>query len=251
MTAPPKRRYTDLARHREASPIPTPPGRWVMGQRWEDLLFCNWPVPVEAVRQFVPTGLEIDTAEGSAWISVVPMYMEDAHFHYLPPLPLISSFPEVNVRTYVRAGGYPGVWFFSLDTESRINVFIARQGFNLPYFYAQVSMERGGWFAFRSARPGGEAALDVDYRPHGDAFVPEEGTLERFLTERYSMYCSGRGGSILRGDIQHAPWQLRRATMDLRRCDIVQADGVALPDSEPVVFFSAATDVILWRPRKV
>jgi len=222
-----------------------------MGQRWEDLLFASWPVPVDAVRPLVPPQLEIDTAEGSAWLSVVPMYMEGAHFHYLPPLPFIASFPEVNVRTYVRAGGYPGVWFLSLDTESRINVFIARQGFNLPYFYADVHMDRGGWFSFRSARPGGEAALDVDYRPHGDVYEPAEGTLEHFLTERYSMYCPGRDGAVLRGDIQHAPWRLQRVSMDLRRADLAGAGGIRVPDTEPVTFFSPATDVILWRPRKI
>jgi uncharacterized protein YqjF (DUF2071 family) len=244
-----KARYGAVAEHRERSPIPTPVGHWIQGQRWEDLLFCNWPVSLDAVRPLVPAELDIDTFDGSAWISVVPMWMEDAHFYRLPPLPFISTFPEVNLRTYVKADGIPGVWFLSLDTESRINVAIARYGFQLPYYYARVSMQRGGnAYRFRSERPGGEAELDVAYGAEGDLFEPKEGSLEHFLTERYSMYCAMRRGKLFRGDIQHTPWELRRATMELRRYDLLDAMGVKVGREEPVVFYSPATDVVLWKP---
>jgi len=244
-----KARYGAVAEHRERSPIPTPVGHWIQGQRWEDLLFCNWPVSLDAVRPLVPAELDIDTFDGSAWISVVPMWMEDAHFYRLPPLPFISTFPEVNLRTYVKADGIPGVWFLSLDTESRINVAIARYGFQLPYHYARVSMQRGGnAYRFRSERPGGEAELDVAYGAEGDLFEPEEGSLEYFLTERYSMYCAMRRGKLFRGDIQHTPWELRPATMELRRYDLLDAMGVKVGGEEPVVFYSPATDVVLWKP---
>jgi uncharacterized protein len=248
-----KARYDGVERRREVSPIPTPPGRWVMGQRWEELLFCSWPVPVDAVRPLVPSGLEIDTAEGSAWVSVVPMWMEDAHFRRLPPLPFISTFPEVNLRTYVRAGGYAGVWFLSLDTESRINVWIARYGFHLPYFYAEVSLDRpAGGFHFRSSRPESGGDLDVRYFPQGDPRVPKEGTLEHFLTERYSMFCSLRKGRLYRGDIHHDEWQIQHASMELRSSSLVPAMGVDVSGSgEPVVFFSPSTDVVLWRPVEI
>ncbi|MGH2727944.1 MAG: YqjF family protein [Actinomycetota bacterium] len=244
-----RRRFDGTAEQRERSPIPTPAGHWIQGQRWEDLLFCNWQVAAETVRPLVPEGLEIDTLDGSAWVSVVPMWMEDAHFYRLPPLPFISTFPEVNLRTYVKADGLPGVWFLSLDTESRINVAIARLGFQLPYFFARVAMQRGaGAFRFHSVRPGGEAELDVDYTPEGQPFEPEDGSLEYFLTERYSMYCTSRRGRLYRGDIQHSPWELRRARMELRRADLLGAMGVRVGNGAPTVFYSAATDVVLWKP---
>ena len=244
-----KRRYGAVAEVRERSPIPTPEGHWIQGQRWEDLLFCSWPLSVDAIRPLVPSHLDVDTHDGTAWISVVPMWMEDAHFYRLPPLPFISTFPEVNLRTYVRSDGIPGVWFLSLDTESRINVAIARYGFQLPYYFARVSMQRGGnAFRFHSVRPGGEAELDVEYRAEGDLFEPKDGSLEYFLTERYSMYCSMRGGKLFRGDIQHTPWELRPATMELRRHALLEAMGVKVGGEDPVVFYSPATDVVLWKP---
>ena len=49
------------------------------------------------------------------------------------PVPGVSSFLELNVRTYVRAAdGKPGVWFFSLDASSRLAVEAARRAYKLP-----------------------------------------------------------------------------------------------------------------------
>src|SRR5262245_39187164 len=93
--------------------LPTRP--WVMAQDWEDLLFAHWPVPVEVLRGLVPGGLELDTFERQAWIGIVPFRMSGVRLRAMPAVPRLSAFPELNVRTYVKAGGKAGVWFFSLD----------------------------------------------------------------------------------------------------------------------------------------
>ena len=165
MTAEPPSAFDALQEDRERSSVETPRGNWIMGQSWEDLLFLSWPVPVAALRPMVPDAVEIDTFDGAAWVSAVPFWMEGAHFRGLPPIPHLGSFPEVNTRTYVRAGDHASVWFLSLDTQSHINVFIARHAFHLPYFFADVTMERGDEIAFRSARAHDRAAFEVRYAP--------------------------------------------------------------------------------------
>lgn len=243
--------FDDLATDRERSPVPTPRGDWIMGQGWRDLLFVSWPVPVESVRSFIPGSVEIDTLDGSAWLSVVPFWMDRARFRGLPPIPFISSFPEVNVRTYVRSGEHLAVWFLSLDTQSHINVFLARHAFHLPYFYADVEMDRGGdAIRFRSVRRDDEARFEVSYRPEGEEFTPKEGSLEHFLTERYSMVCADEDGDVYRGDIQHAPWRLRNVSWTPRAMDLVAACGIDVA-GDPVVFYAETTDVALWAPVKV
>src|SRR5690348_5636242 len=97
-----------------------PQGPWAMAQNWEDLLFAHWPVPMEAMRALVPRGLNLDTFEGQAWIGIVPFRMSGVRLRGLPPMPGLSAFPELNVRTYVKSGGKPGVWFFSLDAANRL-----------------------------------------------------------------------------------------------------------------------------------
>lgn len=240
--------YDSLSEARERSVVPTPKGPWIMGQRWEDLLFVSWPVPVEAVAPHIPAGLEIDVAEGTAWISVVPFWMAHAHFRHLPPIPFLSSFPELNLRTYVRAGEHRAVWFLSLDTESHVNVFIARHAFNLPYFYADVAMARGDQIVFRSERPGSSAQFEVAYRPVGEEAVPAEGSLEYFLTERYSLVCADEDQRLYRGDIQHAPWRLRPAEWTATSLDIVSESGFDVAGRDPIVFYAAMTEVALWKP---
>jgi uncharacterized protein DUF2071 len=100
-------------------PWPLPPGRWLLGQCWDDLLFAHWRVDADAVRRLVPSGLRVDEHDGSAWLSVTPFVLCAFRLRGTLPLPVVSSFPEINVRTYVTAGGKPGIWFFSLDTSSR------------------------------------------------------------------------------------------------------------------------------------
>jgi uncharacterized protein YqjF (DUF2071 family) len=220
---------------------------WIMRQRWEDLLFLSWPVPVEAVRPLVAPAVEVDTFDGSAWVSAVPFWMERARFRGLPPLPFVSSFPEVNVRTYVRSGEHRAVWFLTLETQSRINVALARFAFHAPYNYARVSMRRNGEIVFRSARPGGDAAFEVRYRGDGPATVPAQGTLEHFLGERYAMVGASERGTVYRGDIEHEPWSITGARWTADALDVVETAGVRVA-GDPVAFYAAGTDVKLWAP---
>jgi uncharacterized protein DUF2071 len=92
-------------------PWPLPACRWVMAQSWHDLLFAHWPVDISALRKAVPSALAIDTYQGQAWLGVVPFRMSGVRLRGTPPVPWLSAFPELNVRTYVVAEGKPGVWF--------------------------------------------------------------------------------------------------------------------------------------------
>ena len=62
---------------------------------------------------------------------------------FVPVLPWVSAFPELNVRTYVRVGGKPGVFFFSLDAGNPVAVGAARTLLNLPYFTADMTVAGG------------------------------------------------------------------------------------------------------------
>ena len=89
-----------------------------MAQTWHDLLFAHWSVQPAFLRDFVPQELPLDTFHGSCWVGVVPFYMRQIRGRGLPPLPGLSCFPELNVRTYVTLDDKPGVYFFSLDAAS-------------------------------------------------------------------------------------------------------------------------------------
>ena len=103
-----------------------------MTQTWHDLLFAHWPVPAESLARLVPSPFELDLFEGRAWLGIVPFVMTNVAPRGVPALPGLSSFPELNVRTYVRVGGRPGVYFFSLDAASVLAVRAARLLLHLP-----------------------------------------------------------------------------------------------------------------------
>ena len=93
-----------------------------MAQTWENLLFVHWEVPLELLRPLIPERLTIDTFEGQAWIGLVPFRMNYVHWRGIPPIPGTSTFPELNVRTYVTIDDKSGVWFFSLEAGNKLAV---------------------------------------------------------------------------------------------------------------------------------
>src|SRR5579884_1510430 len=120
-------------------PFPLPDEPWIMEQVWEDLLFLHWPVPMEVMRPLVPRQLQLDVREGTAWISITPLYIRGLRPRGIPALPVVSRFLELNLRTYVVFDGRPGVFFFSLDAANLSAVVGARFGYLLPYFHAKMA----------------------------------------------------------------------------------------------------------------
>jgi uncharacterized protein YqjF (DUF2071 family) len=233
-------------------PWPPPQRPWSVFMRWLDLAFIHWRAPAGSLRKWVPEELEIQTFDGTPWIGVVPFRMEGIRHRLLPPIPGLSAFPELNVRTYVTLGGKPGIWFFSLDAANKTAVKTARKTYGLPYFLAQMEVDpiANGGVRYRSRRihqDAPEAEFVADYRPVGNAERPKPGTLEYFLTERYCLYASPSEGKIGRGEILHEPWPLQNGEVEIERCTMLQPLGIATPKEKPVVHFARRQDVMAWR----
>jgi uncharacterized protein len=225
-------------------PWPLPPRGWIMGQTWEDLLFAHWRVPVEAVRQHVPERLEVDVHDGSAWLGITPFGLTGLRGRGMLPIPYVSSFLELNVRTYVRAEEKPGIWFFSLDASSRVAVELARRTYKLPYFHARMSAsKRGEWVDYECARiDEAGRVFSGRYRPNGPVSHAEPGSLEWFLAERYCLYTTDERGSLARAEIHHELWPLQPAEAEIELASIspVELHG------DPVLHFSRRQDAVIW-----
>jgi len=229
-------------------PWPCPEHRWTWRQSWCDLLFMHWPVSAEKLRPLIPEALELDHFEGQYWIGLVPFRMEGVTKHYLPDLPWLSAFPELNVRTYVTYEGKPGVWFFSLDATNLVAVKSARAFFNLPYFWADIKIdETGGLFRYESRRKNCEAKLELEYKATDEPYLATPASLEYWLTERYCLYASDSKNRLYRTEIHHVPWPLQKAratVMENTMCDFLQPDYSV----DPILHFAKRLDVVVWSP---
>ena len=212
-----------------------PAGRPAMFQRWEDLLFLHWKFPTAEIQRTLPKGLTVDTFQGDAWLGVVPFFMRAVRPAWLPPMPWFSYFLELNLRTYVvDAQGRPGVWFYSLDCNRRMAVWLARTIFHLPYENAAMRADRSGTgIAYKSQRRGADASSHFVYEPGSALDHADPGSLEFFLVERYRLFARGPAGRLRSGRVHHAPYQLARAEVPAWRTDLFSLNGFEEPAREP------------------
>lgn len=214
---------------------------WVMAHTWQNVLFAHWPVDPAVVQATLPKGIEVDTLDGQAWISVVPFQLS-----YKPRgldwLPKPARFTELNLRTYVRMGNQTGVYFYTLEATDWFAVKAAQTLFNLAYRYAPLLdlRQRKGTFTFlgtRQNKPGkgkpgknksgqslskknnpahikpGLMHVELIFKP-GDPLTKLT-KLDQFLTERYRLFTTNARGKWFTTRIWHEPWQLQTADVTM------------------------------------
>jgi hypothetical protein len=235
--------------------------------RWTNLLFVHWRIPADVVRPLLPPELTLDTWDGDAWVGLVPFHMSRVRPWWSPPVPGISYFCETNVRTYVHfRGREPGVWFFSLEASNSLAVRIARWRWHLPYFRAQMTLERKDRAVACCSRrlwpgaagPGCEIRAEIG-PPLGHGILDRElppgraipGTFEHFLIERYILYASPAPGRLLAGRVHHSPYPIREARLDSLDETLLAATGLSPTGAPCHTAFSDGVDVDIFPLRPV
>lgn len=247
--------------------------RHYISMGWRDALFAHWPVDADVVAESLPPGVTPRTHDGSGWLGIIAFVMEDIRPRGLPR-PLGFTFGEVNLRTYVEGpDGGEGIYFYNLDAADRLSVAVARQFYQLPYYRAHMDIDRLGalpgetaphersvdFTSHRAHRGVADAHFDATYGPEGDRFLPEEGSLARFLVENYRFYLAeGDVGDetasdtdLFYGDVAHPPWDLYEADFDLRSTNLFDVNGFERPDADPLVHYSPGVPVRADRIRRV
>ncbi|MDR3723048.1 MAG: DUF2071 domain-containing protein [Terracidiphilus sp.] len=236
-------------------PRPLPLGRWSVTQRWNDLLFAHWPISAASISPLLPEGLEADTFQGSAWLGIVPFWLERLKARGIPAIPGVRRFPDLNFRTYVRdqATGTPGVYCFSIDASSLIAVTMARIIYQLPYYWAEMHMEQRSEreFAFYSRRrfAGGKVIFNARYRglgPSERTLAPCVGSFEYFMTERSCLFSMNQRGQATRANLHYISWPLEEAEAEIERNDLAETIGINLPDSKPILHYSRRLALYVW-----
>lgn len=223
-----------------------------MYQSWNNITFLHWRYDPAVIQGLIPSVLEVETFDGSAWVSITPFLLENLRAPLLPALPWLSRTPETNVRTYVTGpDGKPGIWFFSLDIARLPAVFVARTAYFLPYMWSRMSIEvSGARLRYRGHRmwPRGGVGYDIEVvragRPRGSSLRP----LDHFLTARwrlFTLYGSLPGSA----SVEHEPWRLWGGRVVRVEQTLLAAAGIPDPQDDPVVHFSPGVDTRISSPR--
>ena len=176
--------------------------RWIIQQKWSDVLFVSFEIDVDLLRSELPKELEVDIFNGKAYLSIVPFVMSDIRFFFTPPLPF-SKLIELNLRTYVRYKNKPGIYFFTLDSDHRLGNFLAQKIFNLPYRYAILDINIDN--KVYDVQSKNSLSLKVSIK---DKKIKTD--LSNWISERYCLY-NVVDGKVFRGDVLHPTWNLKEA----------------------------------------
>jgi len=221
-----------------------------MVQQWRDLAYVHWRYDPQVVAALLPEGLEVDTFDGSAWVGLIPFSMRGIGLPRLPAVPYFGSFPEINVRTYVRRNGIPGVWFFSLDVNRLIPAVVARTTYLLPYCWGRASnrIDNGVLRSDVERRWPSRARSRTAVRIGQPIAQPDD--LAVFLSARWGLYSKGLFGGLMYAPVDHEPWPLHSASLESIDQNVVEAAGLPSPTGEPHVMFSPGVSVRIGRPRR-
>ncbi|GAA3039175.1 YqjF family protein [Streptomyces glomeratus] len=210
--------------------------------RWLSQTFVHWPYEPWIVQDLLPSGLTVDTYEDAAWVGFTPFVMSALRPGGLPPPRW--SFPETNLRTYVRRpDGLDGLWFLSLDVGAA--VMLAARAIGAPYHLGALTVHVGdGLVRYAGVRRGGFPSYGLTVRP-GAPVAP--GARDVWLTSRWRAFT--RTGRVLwQTAVDHEPWPLYTAdVVDLRQT-LTAAAGLPAPSGPAVLHYAPRVRAVRFAP---
>lgn len=226
--------------------------RPVCAQGWRTMTFLHWSFDPAVVQALLPDGFKVDAWEGRAWVGLTPFVMTDFRLGPLRRLPDMSTFPETNLRTYVRGpDGRDGLWFFSLEAASLPLVVGAATLYGVPYRWADMEVRGGedGTVRYRSRRRvGRKLGHDITVRV-GEPQARRD-PLDDWLTGRWRAFTriAGRRCAV---PVSHEPWPFWDVTvLDLEQ-SLLAAAGLPDPEGPPRALHSPGVESRLGWPRPV
>ncbi len=241
----------DQTSHR---PFPLPANSWFIHQKWKNVLFLHWQLDAELIERYLPAHLKLDTFKGKGWITITCLEMDDVKLKNFPSIPSISSFYEVNVRTYVTYRNIPGLFYFSLDASSWLSVLGARWTSPLPYFNADIVSHKnptGDTYIQSKRKSQPPAELILNYASTGNEIPVEKKSIDYWLLERYGIFIQVAGNAIHQIAMHHLPWKIREVNVDIKHNTMTFPLGLILDSKNTLFHFCQDQELFLWNDEKV
>jgi uncharacterized protein len=217
--------------------------RLFLSAEWRDLVILNYAVDPGLLDRYVPKTTELDSFAGKTYVSLVGFRFRRTRLFGGVPLPFHTNFDEINLRFYVRRplpnGDRRGVVFISEVVPRRAVAIVARLAYGENYrrypmrhkvtlrparaFVPLVNPVPGPSVDLHSSsaeapRPA-EYHCEYEFRlagkwcrlyagSPGPGMVPEQGSLEQFITEHYWGYAARRDKGVVEYHVSHLTWRV-------------------------------------------
>lgn len=221
-------------------PFPVPSQKWTYYQEWRDAIFIHWKIPFETLRPLIPKELTPDSYNGEYYVSLVAFTMKNIRPRHLPAFPPVSTFHEINLRTYTKHENKAGVYFLSIEAEKAISAFLARTLSGLPYQKAIIQRSSE---TYSSVNTKANQQLELAYRIGKP--ILNKSLVDSWLTERYCLHLVEQN-RIYTFDIHHLEWPLAELKIKTQQLHYKVGDlnlGSMAPDSS---HYSDGVQVLAW-----
>lgn len=225
--------------------------------RWTNLLLVTYPIGEESLRLRLPEGIELDTIDGTPFVSLVAFDFLDTRVKGVK-FPGFVDFPEINLRFYVReiATGRRGVCFIRELVPSRTIANIARRFYNEPYEHAkmQSAVHDNGEFIFV------QHDWEWNRRPHrlrvtsnATPRLPPDDSTAHFFKEHQWGFGRSKKGETLIYEVRHPTWEIypvRSHNIDVDFGSLYGAEFASLTDATPYSVVHAVGSEIEVHPHE-
>jgi uncharacterized protein len=204
------------------------PGEPLFLADWLRPVFIHFEVPAVALQHDVP--FELDLRDGKAYVSLVAFTMRRMRPFRGGPitewlLKPVTNNDFLNVRTYVRHRGEPGIYFLTEWMNNRISVHLGPATFGLPYRFGDLNYQHHHEESILSGTVRENTrALNLCYQGNltGSNFtLCAAGSLDEFLLERYTAFTSHKTSRRF-FRIWHEPWKQSPIEISVRDTGLLE-----------------------------
>src|SRR6516164_1442271 len=183
---------------------------------WRDLVMLNYEVDPRLLLKYVPRGTVLDSFLGKTYASLVGFRFCHTKLFGSLAVPFHADFDEVNLRFYVRRTegdeSRRGVVFVVEVVPKQAVATVARLVYGENYVCLPMKHHVGADGLQRTVEYQWQTQngwCQMTAQATGAPELPQEGSLEQFITEHFWGYSAqpGRRGS-LEYHVAHVPWRV-------------------------------------------
>lgn len=202
-----------------------------LNARWENLIMANYEIEPTVLFPFLPNGVEIDTYQGKAYVSLVGFLFKDTSL-FKVPIPYLGTFEEINLRFYViRKQGNQikrGVVFINETIPYKPVAFVANWLYkehyiSIPTKHSWNISDKSKEIEYQWKLKNDWFKLKINASPQKESMA--QGSIEEYIFEHYYGYTKVDEHTSQEYKVKHPRWQTNKITDYEIVCDFGKMYG--------------------------